>query len=443
MECFQKSSSQPGSNWFTKVCTTPHLLIWAKLGGYPYWPAKVMSVYDNVLHVRFFGEHERAFVPAKDCFLYSREDPNPVEPKTFRQQSFFNCVIEATEYVKNISTKFGEFYYAEPQTPFDPNLLEKYVLDMIGGYDTYQDNIVSAARIYRASALSSATNASSNAVTANERHLAERPNITTGRPMVTDAEATSHEEDGRKRKRPAANTLTPPLHYSVKYSKIIENPGVVYLERCDQNGSPWLHYITCDSNNSVDLDTDESQIEDTFRNFIMPLADVAPESSGVDAAGNLLPFSKPTRDYNRAHTAMTSSIFDAITSTTSNSASQNSVQGNRRDLLVQPAVSGRSATTRPKDIQLDAAQQAKLFAEMSTHLIGMVKECKVKVDLLHSDFNAIAKYADEMSKLKASHTQTTADTNTHCVNCGESARIFTSYSWSTGYCGIPCREQYR
>lgn len=45
--------------------------------GFPYWPAKAMVTNSaGMVDVRFFGAHDRAWVPYKDCFLYSRRDPN-------------------------------------------------------------------------------------------------------------------------------------------------------------------------------------------------------------------------------------------------------------------------------------------------------------------------------------------------------------------------------
>lgn len=41
-----------------------------------------MSVNNSgLVDVRFFGAHDRAWVPAKDCFLYSEKDPNNFRTK--------------------------------------------------------------------------------------------------------------------------------------------------------------------------------------------------------------------------------------------------------------------------------------------------------------------------------------------------------------------------
>ncbi len=79
--------------WFLEPCRKPHLLLWAKLKvsvlnisvdvyfillmhaitikGFPHWPAKAMkSTKEGSVDVRFFGAHDRAWVPSKDCYLY-------------------------------------------------------------------------------------------------------------------------------------------------------------------------------------------------------------------------------------------------------------------------------------------------------------------------------------------------------------------------------------
>lgn len=73
--CYLNANTR--KDWFVEVCPKPHLLVWAKLKGFPYWPAKAMTTNSSgMVDVRFFGAHDRAWVPIKDCFLYSEKDPN-------------------------------------------------------------------------------------------------------------------------------------------------------------------------------------------------------------------------------------------------------------------------------------------------------------------------------------------------------------------------------
>lgn len=90
-ECYGKSTAQP--EWFTAVCQRPHLLLWAKLKGFPYWPAKAMAMNGSQLvDVRFFGDHQRAWLSPKDCYLYSAVDPNMPGSATKRNKSVADSI---------------------------------------------------------------------------------------------------------------------------------------------------------------------------------------------------------------------------------------------------------------------------------------------------------------------------------------------------------------
>lgn len=39
-----------------------------------------------LVDVRFFGDHDRAWVPIRDCYLFSEADPNPATNK-FKRHS--------------------------------------------------------------------------------------------------------------------------------------------------------------------------------------------------------------------------------------------------------------------------------------------------------------------------------------------------------------------
>ncbi|XP_038573200.1 zinc finger MYND domain-containing protein 11 isoform X2 [Micropterus salmoides] len=62
--CFYLSNARP-DNWFCYPCSPSHDLVWAKMKGFGYWPAKVLQREDNQVDVRFFGhQHQRAWIPA-------------------------------------------------------------------------------------------------------------------------------------------------------------------------------------------------------------------------------------------------------------------------------------------------------------------------------------------------------------------------------------------
>ncbi|KAL3832661.1 hypothetical protein ACJMK2_024284 [Sinanodonta woodiana] len=62
--CYYMSNAKP-KDWFCQPCEISHELVYAKLKGYSYWPAKVIRyLEDNKYDVRFFGSlHQRALIP--------------------------------------------------------------------------------------------------------------------------------------------------------------------------------------------------------------------------------------------------------------------------------------------------------------------------------------------------------------------------------------------
>lgn len=57
VQIFIKQSYQ---NVYFMLQRRPHVLVWAKLKGFPFWPAKAMCTNDDgQVDVRFFGAHDR------------------------------------------------------------------------------------------------------------------------------------------------------------------------------------------------------------------------------------------------------------------------------------------------------------------------------------------------------------------------------------------------
>lgn len=80
-ECYWNANHNR-NDWFTMSCTKPHLLIWAKQKGFPYWPAKLMAINreKRTIDVQFFGQHERLVFTSKDpvCYIFSKENPSSI-----------------------------------------------------------------------------------------------------------------------------------------------------------------------------------------------------------------------------------------------------------------------------------------------------------------------------------------------------------------------------
>lgn len=80
-ECYDNSHKNQ-KKYFVNVCKSKHKPVWAKLNGFPYWPAKVMQVKkarNKILSydVQFFGTHEIGeSVPFDNIKKYSIKNPN-------------------------------------------------------------------------------------------------------------------------------------------------------------------------------------------------------------------------------------------------------------------------------------------------------------------------------------------------------------------------------
>ncbi|XP_014465111.1 MYND-type zinc finger-containing chromatin reader ZMYND8 isoform X1 [Alligator mississippiensis] len=124
-ECYL-AACQKRENWFCEPCSNPHPLVWAKLKGFPFWPAKALRDKDGQVDARFFGQHDRAWVPINNCYLMSKEIPFSVK----KTKSIFNSAMQEMEvYVDNIRRKFGVFNYAPFRTPYTPNNQYQMLLD--------------------------------------------------------------------------------------------------------------------------------------------------------------------------------------------------------------------------------------------------------------------------------------------------------------------------
>ncbi|XP_026273331.1 protein kinase C-binding protein 1 isoform X1 [Frankliniella occidentalis] len=132
-------------NWFIQVCQKPHVLVWAKLKGFPYWPAKAMRCNSDAIDVRFFGAHDRAWVPAKDCYLYSQENPNPNAPSKIQptqaslkkknpKNNLDVCIEELELHIQLLKERFSTFQYSPLKSPVLPRNLESHLKFMLPEY---------------------------------------------------------------------------------------------------------------------------------------------------------------------------------------------------------------------------------------------------------------------------------------------------------------------
>ncbi|XP_044002797.1 zinc finger MYND domain-containing protein 11-like isoform X3 [Aphidius gifuensis] len=103
-DCYKISNEKAEKMWFCIPCNPPHKLVYAKQKGYPYWPAKVMEVKDNVYDVRFFGGHhmraniEKVFIRPITASLQSLQ---------IKRSTAWNRAFDELKYHQNLLSKSG------------------------------------------------------------------------------------------------------------------------------------------------------------------------------------------------------------------------------------------------------------------------------------------------------------------------------------------------
>ncbi|XP_067665413.1 MYND-type zinc finger-containing chromatin reader ZMYND8-like [Haliotis asinina] len=116
-DCYLNSCVKRNDEWFCEPCREPHPLVWAKLKGYPFWPAKALREQDGLVDVRFFGAHDRSWVPPSQVFMLSEDIPTPMRNK--RQAGFDNAMEETNTHIEKLRERFGTYEYAPFRTPYD------------------------------------------------------------------------------------------------------------------------------------------------------------------------------------------------------------------------------------------------------------------------------------------------------------------------------------
>ncbi|XP_055871580.1 MYND-type zinc finger-containing chromatin reader ZMYND8-like [Biomphalaria glabrata] len=115
-DCYYHSCAQENSDWFCEPCQNPHPLVWAKLKGYPFWPAKVLRELNGQIDVRFFGAHDRSWVPVTSCFMLSKTYPVMMKKGRIGMDT---AMKELSLHVKKLKEQFGSFDYAPLRTEYN------------------------------------------------------------------------------------------------------------------------------------------------------------------------------------------------------------------------------------------------------------------------------------------------------------------------------------
>ncbi|BES97376.1 Hypothetical proteinypothetical proteinP domain [Nesidiocoris tenuis] len=131
-DCYEHSHTHDPQVSFLLPCSVPHVIVWAQLSGFPYWPAKVIKrLGGDVVDVRFFGDHSRANVLMSSCFLYSRHMPANIPKKSSKNAKIARGIEEAEEHIKQLKLKYGSFHFAKYRVPYvakDEEILRKLQL---------------------------------------------------------------------------------------------------------------------------------------------------------------------------------------------------------------------------------------------------------------------------------------------------------------------------
>lgn len=102
-ECFLNAYHHDAETAFVMPCKLPHLLLWSYWEDYCYWPSKAMYVEDtqNLVNVRFFGDHTTLTMSAEKCYLFSKDRPDS-EVNVENIEGFDHAMTVSLNYYLNI-----------------------------------------------------------------------------------------------------------------------------------------------------------------------------------------------------------------------------------------------------------------------------------------------------------------------------------------------------
>ncbi|CAG2112271.1 unnamed protein product [Medioppia subpectinata] len=127
-DCFKNFYTVTDTS-FAEPCRRPHQLVFARVKGYPLWPAKIVRLggKPNEVDCRFFGTHDRAFVTADLCWLVSEVHPGGKPNKTHKSK-FESAMRELALHIDRINAKFPtKFKYSPQKTQLSTK--EIYIFD--------------------------------------------------------------------------------------------------------------------------------------------------------------------------------------------------------------------------------------------------------------------------------------------------------------------------
>ncbi len=91
----------------------------------------------NAADIRFFGAHDRAWIPIRDVYLYSAKPPAGGDAKRKQRGANNNldsCFKEVEMHMTKLKNRFGRLDYAAHRTPYDPSREEAMLKILFPNY---------------------------------------------------------------------------------------------------------------------------------------------------------------------------------------------------------------------------------------------------------------------------------------------------------------------
>ncbi|KAK3749084.1 hypothetical protein RRG08_034057 [Elysia crispata] len=226
-DCYLQSCTQTDPNWFCEPCRTPHPLVWAKLKGYPFWPAKILRAENGNVDVRFFGAHDRSWVPESSCFLLS--ETYPVAQKKSRAGMDLS-MKELNLHIQRWRQKFGSFEYAAPRIVYSKESVTKHFRRMNLSLD-------GVANFAQNNDYSQNSEAKKTTVRTTDAKAVEKQSVASKKAMAVKSKYNSLTSKKISPKLPGFPIVLPPAVASAgsKYSNVQPSSGpqqrqVIYLK---------------------------------------------------------------------------------------------------------------------------------------------------------------------------------------------------------------------
>ncbi|KAH3706116.1 zinc finger MYND domain-containing protein 11-like [Dreissena polymorpha] len=387
--CYYMSNAKP-KHWFAQPCDPPHELVYAKLKGYSYWPAKVINYVDSERYdVRFFGGlHQRAVIP-KDQIKPIDAD---LKKLSIKRTSGFAKALQELKVHQDLLSE------VEPKQ---------------GGDDEDEEEEEEEEEVQKVSSTSITTSKEAkrkrvsmpdNTVTSSEEYHPQRQRV----PSIDEYTFNGEEvkEPPKKRSRLSTNNTA---------SQTSKKRSTLTSEISTQTDDPVPIVTTETTPSSLQTIATETPVTEET------IADQEKASDQVDISVQGSEDETGTRTCNCSakYTKMMSEQKERLD------------RAHREER--QKALDELSEQLR-KDFEEDKQQavtraMGKLQAEMDKVRRQTEDKCKEQ-------------YKDEMKKLAQKHKETISATKKKqwCYNCEEEAMYHCC--WNTSYCSVNCQQEH-